>query len=242
VSGSSDLPVVGSGGGGAATPPAAPSEPGPVRLVASLAIAGLLSGLVLVGVYLSTEPRIARNRAEALRRAVFQVLPGTATIETWVLDDAGAPAPYAGDGDRLPDGEAIYAGLRDDGSLVGLAVPAEGSGFMDTIRLIYGFDPSRRVIVGMAVLDSRETPGLGDKIIYDPAFLANFEALAVSPTIVAVKDGREAPNEVDCITGATISSEAVVSILNQSTARWIPRIEALLETREVETVVRRRDP
>lgn len=241
MSGSSDLPVIGQGGG-TAPPPAAPAEPGPVRLVASLAIAGLLSGLVLVGVYLSTEPRIAKNRAEALRRAVYQVLPGTDRIDTYVLDDAGVPAPWGGDGDRLPDGEAVYAGLREDGSLVGLAIPAEGSGFMDTIRLIYGFDPAREVVVGMAVLDSRETPGLGDKIIYDPEFLANFEALAVRPRIVPVKDGRDAPNEVDCITGATISSEAVVSILNESTERWIPRIEALLETREVETVARRRDP
>jgi 4-aminobutyrate aminotransferase-like enzyme len=40
------------------------------------------------------------------------VLPGTETIETWVLDPSGAPAPYAGSADRLPDGEALYAGIK----------------------------------------------------------------------------------------------------------------------------------
>jgi len=205
---------------------------GPTRLVVTLAAAGLLSGLILVLVFLATQPRIERNRAEALRRAVFQVLPGTATIETWVLDPDGRPAPYDGPDGTLPKGEAVYAGLRDDGTLVGVAIPAEGSGFMDTIRLIYGYDPSREVIVGMEVLDSRETPGLGDKIIGDPAFHENFEALAVRPRIVPVKDGKTEPNQVDCITGATISSEAVVTILNRSTERWLPLVERLLETRE----------
>jgi electron transport complex protein RnfG len=207
------------------------NEPGAIRLVGSLAIAGLLSGLVLVGVFLATAPRIERNRAEALRRAVFEVLPGTSAIETWVLGDDGVPTPYEGADDTLPKGEAIYAGVGGDGSLVGVAIPADGAGFMDTIRLIYGYDPSREVIVGMAVLDSRETPGLGDKIIYDEEFHENFDALAVRPRIVAVKDGRDESNEVDCITGATISSEAVVAILNDSTSEWMPTVERLLELR-----------
>ena len=220
----------------------APPEPGAFRLIASLAVAGLLSGLTLVGVFLGTEERIAKNRADALRRAVFQVLPGTETIETWVLDPSGTPAPYGGSADRLPEGEALYAGIRSDGTMVGLAIPAEGSGFMDTIRLIYGFDPGREVVVGMEVLDSRETPGLGDKIAFDPEFKANFDALAVKPRIVAIKDGKTEPNQVDCITGATISSEAVVTILNRSTERWIPLVETLLDSREGGPHAARRDP
>jgi electron transport complex protein RnfG len=117
---------------------------------------------------------------------------------------------------------------------VGYAIPADGSGFMDTIKLIYGFDPTRRVIVGMAVLDSRETPGLGDKIITDSEFHENFVALVVEPEIDAVKKGKKtAENQVDCITGATISSEAVVSILNRSTQRWLPVLEDAPSSGEV---------
>ena len=52
----------------------------------------------------------------------------------------------------------------------------------------------------------------------------------IEPAILAVKRGAKTQaHEVDCITGATISSEAVVSILNESARRWA----ALLEERDV---------
>ena len=199
-------------------------QPGSFRLIATLALTGLLSGIVLVGVFLLTQPRILRNQAEALYAAIYRVLPGTTEVRTFVVREGGLEAFVSPDG-TLPAEPAVFAGHRADGSLVGYAVPAEGPGFMDTIRLIYGYDPSRRVIVGMQVLDSRETPGLGDKILTDDAFLANFAALSVEPEIVAVKKGEKArPNEVDCITGATISSEAVVGILERSARQWAPRL------------------
>ena len=73
----------------------------------------------------------------------------------------------------------------------------------------------------MEILDSRETPGLGDKIYKDAVFVANFSNLVADPEIVTVKKGtRNAPNEVDAITGATISSKAVVRIINEGQARW----------------------
>jgi electron transport complex protein RnfG len=79
----------------------------------------------------------------------------------------------------------------------------------------------------MEILDSRETPGLGDKIYKDAAFVANFASLSVDPEIVAVKKGnKSAPNQIDAITGATISSKAVVKIINTANALWLPRLEA----------------
>jgi electron transport complex protein RnfG len=201
-------------------------EPGPLRLVVTLTTAGLLSGLVLVGAYLLTAPRIARNRAEALRAAIYRVLPATDSITALErAEDSVVPA------EEGATGELVYACRGPDGELVGYAVPAAGPGFMDTVKVIYGLEPRRRVIVGLQVLESRETPGLGDKIAYDPQFLANFQALSVEPAIEPVKRGEKtADNQVDCITGATISSEAVVDILNRSAGRWLP----LLAERPVE--------
>ena len=146
------------------------------------------------------------------------MLPGTQEIRTFVVRDGRLVAVREHPTATLPDEQARLRRPRArTGRWSATPIPGEGAGFQDTITLIYGYDPSRRVIVGMQVLDSRETPGLGDKIITDDEFLANFEALAVEPSIVAVKKGKKAePNEVDCITGATISSEAVVTILNQS--------------------------
>ncbi|RLB55049.1 MAG: FMN-binding protein [Deltaproteobacteria bacterium] len=204
----------------------ASDEPSSARLVLSLGLAGLLSGLALVGVYLETKPLIEENQAAYLREKVFELLPGSVSIAAHVVRDGelvlfeGEPAALAGE-------DVVYAGLDADGQVIGNAIPAQGPGFQDTIRLIYGYDPTRRVVVGMRVLESKETPGLGDKIAKDPTFLANFAALAVEPQVLAVKAGEGTePNHVDCITGATISSKAVVDIINGSIEQWLPVFNA----------------
>ena len=201
----------------AAAGPAAPPAPNPWRLILTLAGAGLLSGLAIAGIYQVTLPRITANKAEAMRRAVFEVLPGAERLQRLVWTD-GSLAP----GEK---GEpSVYSVYRADGTFIGYAVPAEGAGFQDNIKLIYGFLPGERRIVGMRVLESRETPGLGDRIIKDQAFVGQFRDLSVDPELVLVKGKGTEPNHVDAITGATISSAAVVKILNAATAAWTPRL------------------
>ncbi len=200
-------------------------EASSLRQILTLGVAGLISGLTLVGIYLVTLPAIQRNRAEALRAAVFEVVPGTTSIQPYELID-GELTLFEGGETELPEGEAVYAGFGDDGTMLGYAIPAEGPGFQDTVGMLYGFDPDNRIIIGLAILECRETPGLGDKIIFDETFHASFEALAVEPEIVTTKAGRSAPNEVDVISGATISSVAVVSALNQSVEYWMPLLTA----------------
>jgi electron transport complex protein RnfG len=196
--------------------------PSALRLVATLGIVGAISGLVLAVVHQQTRPRILRNQYQALRAAVQEVLPGSTRAALLVVR-SGRLEPYDGPEGILPAEPLAFAGYDAAGALVGYAIAGAGPGFMDTIRLLYGFEPDRRTVIGMRVLDSRETPGLGDKIVFDEHFLANFAALEVEPKIVPVKRGKKAaPNEVDCITGATISSEAVVRILNKSVAEWEP--------------------
>jgi electron transport complex protein RnfG len=92
----------------------------------------------------------------------------------------------------------------------------------------------------MKVLESKETPGLGDKIGKDPAFLANFDALdvtlgddrqALRHAIEVVKAGaKQQPWQIDAITGATISSKAVGRMLGESGRAWLPIIQRNLPT------------
>jgi electron transport complex protein RnfG len=175
-------------------------EPSVFKLILTLAIAGLLSGLIIVSIYQLTLPTIKAYQAKILQEAIFKVLPSATTIK------------------KLQDDEkTIYAGYDKKGSLIGYAIPAEGAGYQDTIRLIYGYEPNQHLIIGMEILDSKETPGLGDRIFKDADFRANFKALSVEPKIILVKHGnKHAPNEVDAISGATISSKAVVRILNNA--------------------------
>lgn len=202
---------------------------GSVKLIVTLTVAGLLSGLALVSVYLLTKPIIEQNHAEALQRALFRILPGITTTTPFIVKEGNlAPVPK---GSKPPPDDVVYAGYSKTGKFVGFGVPAQGPGFQDVIGLIYGYSPVKKMIIGMEVLESRETPGLGDKITKDKTFLHNFVALAVEPGVVMVKHGTKShANEIDAISGATISSRAVTGILKKSLARWRP----LLDTAKLE--------
>lgn len=197
------------------------------KLVLTLTLAGLLSGLALVAAYEFTLPTIEANKAAALKRAVFLVVPGAAHMQrlAW-RGDKLTPAE-----DVVPGEEAVYAAYDSTEAFVGYAIPADGPGFQDTIALLYGLVPGPSDvldghIVGLQILESRETPGLGDKIFKDAAFQENFKRLAIKPEVLLVGENPENPNEVDAITGATISSRAVVKILNGGNAKWVSRLPA----------------
>jgi len=84
-----------------------------------------------------------------------------------------------------------------------------------------------------------ETPGLGDKIAFDPDFLQNFVALdarlntnrdALENAIVTVKHGtKTAAWQIDAISGATISANAIGKMINQSGQKMIPLINQHLD-------------
>ena len=124
-----------------------------------------------------------------------------------------------------------------------MAIEASGLGFADVLRILYGYDPEKQAVVGFYVLESKETPGLGDKIEKDDNFLANFIALDVSLNenqdalknkVVPVKQGdKENAWEVDGITGATISSRAIGNIIGESTERLVPLIYKNKNTFEI---------
>jgi electron transport complex protein RnfG len=195
--------------------------PSSLRLVLTLAVAGLISGVAIIGIYEGTLPTITANKARELREAVFKVLPGVSQMQPLVFRDGALVATA----EPSADESAVYGGYDDDGRFVGYAIPGAGPGFQDTIGLLYGFDAQRRLVLGMEVLESRETPGLGDKIYKDLDFVGNFHELSVDPAIVAVKKGtRSRPNEVDTITGATISSKAVVRIINETHTAWSDKL------------------
>ena len=208
--------------------------PSSLRLVMTLAIAGLVSGVAIIGIYESTLPTITANKARELREAVFKVLPGVSNMQALVYRDGrvvAVPEPEK-------DEPVVYGGYDEQGDFVGYAMPGAGPGFQDTIALLYGYMPRDKQIVGMEILESRETPGLGDKIYKDMHFVGEFKALTIEPEIVAVKKGtKTSNNQVDAITGATISSKAVVRIINEAHAGWTgqlpqPGAEPALEQQE----------
>ncbi len=216
----------------ATTPVASPAVqhgPGVVKMLRALAGIATISGLLLAATYQATFDIIERNKAEQLRGAVFEVLPTTTTEQAAfeVLPD-GTLAPLSGAGTGNPK---VYAGYDAQGALTGVAIEASGLGYGDIIRVLYGYDPAAQVLTGFKVLESKETPGLGDRIGKMP-FLGNFQDMAVPLNdardallhpIETVKAGTKTnPWEVDAISGATISSNAVGLMIRQSTDKMLP--------------------
>jgi len=200
----------------------AAEESSSLRMIATLAVAGALAGLLIVVVYTVTLPRIEAHKAEVLRRAVSEVLNDPARYETLYATSSAvleSPPPAEKSGS-----EKIYLGFDASGRATGVAIEAAAAGFQDVITLLYGFDPRSGKLLGMKVLESKETPGLGDKIEKDLIFVGQFEGAI--PPLDAVKRATGAQGEIDAITGATISSRAVVRIINQSLERLRAPLEA----------------
>ena len=211
-------------------PTAAPANS--TKMLRAMVGIGILCALLIVLTFEGTKPAIKRNKAIALEQAIFKVLPGITQKASFQIDTQGNFVPLDGEA----SGPVIHAGYDEAGNLSGMAIEASGMGFADVLRILYGYDPEAEAVVGFYVLESKETPGLGDKIEKDETFLANFEALdvalkadgsALKNEIVPVKSGAKTQAwQVDGITGATISSRAIGNILKESTAEWVPRLHA----------------
>ncbi|MFQ5537187.1 MAG: FMN-binding protein [Gemmatimonadota bacterium] len=204
------LPMIEPQGGPGSQPPVE-AEPSALRLIGTLAVAGALAGLAIVLVFQWAQPRIEAYQARVLAQAIAEVLGGPDHYETIFLEDGRLTRDPQADTAGL---DRVYVGFDADENPLGVAMVWEEAGFQDIIRLIFGYDPETDQVLGMKVLESKETPGLGDKITKDSAFISEFSG--VGTPLIGVKAGREKglDQEVTMITGATISSRAVIKIIN----------------------------
>lgn len=200
------------------------------KLMRALTMVAAVAGFLIVLVYQWTLPIITKNKEEALKKAIFSMRPETRRI-VYFLVDGERLLPIQ---EKRGKGKILYAGYNESGHLTGVWSEAAGMGYQDKIRLLFAIDPRRQSIIGMAVLESKETPGLGDRIEKDERFQTNFVVLdarlnsqetGLDHEILTVKEGRkQQPWEIDGITGATISSKAVGRILNGAAEQTMPQV------------------
>jgi electron transport complex protein RnfG len=199
------------------------------KLILTLGLVSTICGVLIVGAFESTQGAIAENKRITLERAVFKVLPGAAKVTEYVATPSGVQ-PLQG---TVPEGGVkFYAAYDQAGALKGIAAEAASKGYADTVQVLYGYDVARQCIVGIGVVSMRETPGIGDKILTDAAFLKNFEALdvrvnaemtALANAVKTVKHGTKTnPWQIDAIAGATVTSKAVGRGINESAQKLMP--------------------
>ncbi|MBI3791925.1 MAG: FMN-binding protein [Gemmatimonadetes bacterium] len=207
--------------GGGAEAPRGKDTPA-VTLVATLAIAGALAGLLVASVYQVTLPTISRHRATVMQAAIGEVLKNPARWDTLYLQSGALTTSPTGERGEL---ERVFLGYDADGKVIGAAISAGEPGFTEVISLMFGYDPATRQLIGLKILDEKETPGLGDKIEKDSGFTRQFAGVTAPVKPVKKRSGSD-PAEIDAISGATISSRAVTRIINHAVEKWGPLLAA----------------
>ena len=188
-------------------------------------VAGFSAGTLAV-VYNATEERRKKVIDDERQEALLEVLPAAEVFE--VVEKGDTVLYYVGyrmDSMNRTATDEVYRKKV----VVGYACIAEGEGYSSTIRTMVGIKPTGE-ITGLKILSQQETPGLGARI----------EEVTSSKSLKDVfrrgakekeKDQEEKPwfqkqfvekkpgdiylEKMDAITGATISSQAVIDSVRE---------------------------
>ena len=109
--------------------------------------------------------------------------------------------------------DIIYKLSEENNKLIGYAFIASGQGYQGKIKMLVVINSDLKSLVGIEIVGSLETPGLGAKI-QGSAFRDQFKDLDIKSSIECLKEEPSKKNQIMAITGATVSSKAVVNILN----------------------------
>lgn len=170
-----------------------------IHMIATLSIIGIVAGGLLAGVNGWATPLIEANKKAETEKAIFLVNPNGKSYE------AVANAGFE-----------IYKVRGAENKLIGYSLVYEGNGFQGKIRVMLGLSEDMKQLTIYEVLEQSETPGLGTKILEDP-FKKQFNGLVAEPNVEWVKGKAPSKqNEIQTITGATISSKAIVAIINNA--------------------------
>jgi len=195
-----------------------------LRLVFTLAFFGSLAGGILAYTYARTLPPIRKFAGEKVELAVKEVLGSPAKLDTLFLvgDKLSRTPPQGVD---VLEATKVFIGINANGEQMGVAVEESTPGFSREVRLMVGFNAQTTALTGFKVLSQAETPGLGDKIEKDSSFMKRFVGKLASP-LKGVKSETTDASTVQTITGATISSKAVIKVINKAVSTWKPRLDA----------------
>jgi len=175
-----------------------------------LVIASFFFGLLIAVTNAGLSPRIEQNKINKRNRIVGTLLPGAKNFIP--LDSEIEIESLQGKKEKVE----LYRAMSEAGERVGFSFNAAGSGFADKIELVVAVDKNFEKIAGFDVLTSNETPGFGDQIKYDYFRDQFVGAPAGELKPVSLGEPATIDAEIVTISGATISSEAVVEIISHS--------------------------
>lgn len=164
------------------------------KIAFALLLTAALSGMLLSLANMMAKDKIEENQRKAVEEGIRLIEPTAQSI------------------DEIESG--IFELKRDD-LKIGYAFLTQGQGYQGPIKILCGVNSEFTSILGIEIIESTETPGLGARINED-WFKNQFAKIDVRTSISYTKGKAKGSSEVEAITGATVSSKAVVDILNRA--------------------------
>lgn len=182
-----------------------------------LCVITLLAGVSLSGVYKVTKDPIEQQKMAASLAAYQEVCPGASSF---AHDDAIDAAISDLDGEAYPGGSGENfideAVLGDDGSCV--IKVTSGDAYDGTLTLAVGVQPDG-TLNGISFTDLHESAGMG-MLCGEDKFKSQFAGVKVDSFVLLKSGGASADNEIDSVSGASVSSSAVVNAVNAALDFW----------------------
>lgn len=169
-----------------------------MKLGAVIFIITAVTGLILGGVYTMTLEPIRKSKNLEKNKALAETLPGAAKFEN--VEIAGEPGLI----------KEINRGTLD-GELIGYNYTVTPKGYDGPLEIMAGVSKDGK-LMAIKILQHTETPGLGAKAANED-FRAQFREKAVGRFTV-IKTGASAADEIQALSGATITSKAVTDGVN----------------------------
>lgn len=181
---------------------------------AILLVITVFAGLILGFVYDITKEPIAQAEAQAAREAYGEVFAGAADfvmLEEGMPQDAAFLTGWAEAGFEGVTIENVLNATDDGGNLLGYVLTVTShEGYGGDITFTMGINGDG-TLNGISILNIAETPGLGmnAESVLKPQYAGK-----KVPAFTVVKTGAETETQIDAISGATITSEAVTTAVN----------------------------
>lgn len=168
----------------------------------------LIAGLLLGFFYEITKEPIARQQEIAVQKACAAVFKEASFEEVSYAMSAELSQKLV---DRGVTIGTVFGAIDAQGQQAGYVIETtSANGYGGNIVLYVGIT-SDKTVSGVSILSIAETPGLGMKA--EDVLVPQFEN-KVASTFTYSKTGAMATNEIDAISGATITTEAVVDAVN----------------------------
>ncbi len=186
----------------------------------ALLLITLVAGLALSAVNEITKEPIAKAEQQAKMDAYNTVLPNASFEEPenkqTLLNEAASALDEAGLSKCSVDD--LYFAYNDSGKKIGCVMSATSpSGYGGDIKVAVGISYETNQITGFSVLSNSETAGLGAKCTED-GFTAQFAGKSATKLEYVKGGGASGDTQIDAISGATITTNAVTEAVNAALA------------------------